>query len=393
MNPASLSVWPRGLAALAAALALVTGCGGGVGEGGTGGGYTLGTISGLGSIIVNGVRYDDSAAAVTDVDGTPRSAAVLGLGMSVEVESGPVGSTGGRPEATATAVRYASEIVGPVAAIDNAGGRLTVLGQAVLVDDNTVYGAPLAGLATLAVGQVLEIHAEPNVANGTYRATRLDLRRDADTPAWRLRGVVTTRDTPARRFTIGTAAFDAAAVPPAGVVVGRIVRVTLAKTAADSALWTVDGLVDGQRTLPDGRDATINGLVTEVQAQPQFFSVNGQAVNAAGLTLPSGIAVGARVEVTGKITGNALRATRVTVLAGASAAPLGDIELNGAVSDLDTAAKTFSVRGTGVSYGRNDVRYEDGTAADLAPGRRVRVHGTLLPGGRRVEARRIEFDR
>ncbi|MFN7288027.1 MAG: hypothetical protein ACK5SV_02725, partial [Burkholderiales bacterium] len=50
---------------LAAGAAQVAGCGGGggdlagIGSGGTGS-FTTGVITGLGSIIVNGVRYDDS---------------------------------------------------------------------------------------------------------------------------------------------------------------------------------------------------------------------------------------------------------------------------------------------------------------------------------------------
>ena len=144
--------------------------------------------------------------------------------------------------------------------------------------------------------------------------------------------------------------------------------------------------------MPEGREATLSGLVTEVEAQPQFFSVNGQPVNAAGLTLPNGLALGARVEVKGRVTGGALRATEVSVLAGAAAVPTSDIELIGNVTALDTAAKTFSVRGTAVSYARADLEWRGGTAADLAQGRRVQVHGPLAAGGRAVEARRIDFN-
>lgn len=398
MNPPSIPLFPRRIwaravgVAVAFAAALAAGCGGGVGEGGTGGGYTQGTVSGLGSVIVNGVRYDDSTAVVTDVDGTPRSAAALGLGMAVEVESGGISTASGRPEATATAIRYTSEMVGPIAAIDAGTGRITVLGQTVQLQVTTAFGAPLSGLGSLAVGQIVELHAEQNTATGVYLATRVDARADADTPAWRVRGLITERDALTRRFSIGNASFDYGAVPPAGVVVGRMARATLAKTAADSTVWTVTALATGQRALPEGREATLAGLVTEIEAQPKFFSVNGQPVNAAGLTLPNGLALGARVEVKGRVTGGALRATEVSVLAGAAAVPTSDIELIGNVTNVDAAAKTFSVRGTAVSYARADLEWRGGTAADLAQGRRVQVHGPLAAGGRAVEARRIDFN-
>ena len=77
------------LAWLAAAV-LAIGCGGG-GGGGTpsaaGSALTMGTISGFGSIIVDGVRFDDSSAEVLDDDDQPHDRSELRLGMTVEVLS------------------------------------------------------------------------------------------------------------------------------------------------------------------------------------------------------------------------------------------------------------------------------------------------------------------
>jgi hypothetical protein len=72
----------EGLLALIGGVAALSGCGGGggdvgvgtgtgvasVGSGGTGS-FSSGAITGFGSIIVNGVRFDDSQARVTDDDG------------------------------------------------------------------------------------------------------------------------------------------------------------------------------------------------------------------------------------------------------------------------------------------------------------------------------------
>ena len=72
------------------ALAAVHGCGGGTtvaslpGTGGTG--YTsVGTITGFGSVKVNGVFFNDTTASVT-IDGQSQNAAALGLGMLVTVQ-------------------------------------------------------------------------------------------------------------------------------------------------------------------------------------------------------------------------------------------------------------------------------------------------------------------
>ena len=116
-----ISWWDLGARVLVAVLgvaAIVAGCGGGVGEGGTGNGYTQGTISGFGSIFVNDVRFDDSSAAVQDADGNPRTRDDLKLGMTVEVESGAIDAASAT--ATAAKVRFGSELLGPVATVDEA---------------------------------------------------------------------------------------------------------------------------------------------------------------------------------------------------------------------------------------------------------------------------------
>ena len=57
--------------------------------------YAAGPVSGFGSVIVNGVRYDDSAALVQDDDGAPSSRDRLKLGWMVEVEAAAVDRAAG----------------------------------------------------------------------------------------------------------------------------------------------------------------------------------------------------------------------------------------------------------------------------------------------------------
>jgi hypothetical protein len=80
-----------GLLASFALAGLFAGCGGGVGSGGTGT-YASGAITGFGSIIVNDVRYDDSAATILDDDDAPRSSSELRLGMTVQIDAGAIAS-------------------------------------------------------------------------------------------------------------------------------------------------------------------------------------------------------------------------------------------------------------------------------------------------------------
>ncbi|MEZ5738630.1 MAG: hypothetical protein R3E68_03630 [Burkholderiaceae bacterium] len=84
---------------------LLAGCGGGSevlgpGSGGTGTSVTttaVGPISGFGSVIVNGVRYDDSLARVSDERGTTLSRSQLRLGMMVQIRGSSNATTAPRP--------------------------------------------------------------------------------------------------------------------------------------------------------------------------------------------------------------------------------------------------------------------------------------------------------
>ena len=80
----------RRTAASWVAVALLSACGGGGGgsasvssdPAGGSGAYSMGAISGFGSIIVNGVRHDDKSARVFDDDGAARRSDELKLGMT-----------------------------------------------------------------------------------------------------------------------------------------------------------------------------------------------------------------------------------------------------------------------------------------------------------------------
>ena len=55
-------------------------------------------------------------------------------------------------------------------------------------------------------------------------------------------------------------------------------------------------------------------------------------------------------------------------------------------------ARTIGLRGLTVSTARPDLRYENGTAANLVVGRRVEVKGVLAADRLRIEATNINFE-
>ena len=393
------SNWARTLRALGVTLLLtVTGCGGGVETGGTGptgSSFVEGPVSGFGSVIVAGIRFDESSARVEDADGTLRSRSELRLGMRVEIDAGRVADDGdGGRSASADRVRIVAELLAPVTLIGPGGLFIEVLGQVVRINAATVIDGLAGGLAALAVGDVVEVHGFVDTATliDGYVATRIE-RRSPPPPAYRVRGLVRDLDTAARTLRIGTQLFDLAATGvPAGLANGQIVRLVV-RTARVSGRWPVSAISAVSRQLPDRDEAQVEGLVTSFTSLSRF-EVNGITVDAGNASFANGsagVVRGARVKVRGNAAGGVLVASSVALRSDDDSFNEG-VDIRDLIATVDSAAQTFTLRGITVFYG-NAPRVDNGSLADLVNGvgRSVRVRGVLSADRTRVLASRIEF--
>ena len=396
-----------GLIALIGGMAALSGCGGGggssgvfgsiasVGSGGTGS-FSSGAITGFGSIIVNGVRFDESRATITDDDGVLHNAGDLKLGMVVSVAgsaivAGPAGNT-----ATANTITFGSELRGP---IDSIGSQsLVVLGQTVQIGANTVFDSAIAGgLAGLSVGQTIEVHGFVDPAVNTIQATRIE--RTGNTNTFKLLGMIQGLNTTAKTFAIGSLAISYAGIAstdlPANLANGLVVRVRLATTPA-TGTRTATRIRAVEREVENHDEAELEGTVTAFTST-STFSVNGVAVDAGKAVFPNGTAglrLGARVEVEGSLVNGVLAATSVKVENEAEVENQ-EFELHGSVSNLNTTNKTFVIRGVTVSFAGN-VRFDKGDASTLVAvngtSAIVEVKGTNNAATNTVTATKISFD-
>ncbi len=382
------------LIAMATALAVLGACGGGVGTGGTGS-FASGPITGFGSVIVNDVRFDDQSAQVEDGDGNRRSRDDLRLGMTVDIDSDAIvgGAAGATGTATATRIRVDSELLGPVGTVDVAAGSFTVFGQRVAVDVTTVFDERLStGLGGLAPGAIVQVFALFDPATARYRATRVE--PAAATLDWRLRGPVADVSPVAQTVRIGGVNYSYAGASglPAGLAAGQYVRIRLSAAGQPAGRFAILSFGVALQTLFDADGVKFKGLVTAFSSLSSF-SVYGRAVSAAGAQFPAGtaLAVGVAVEVEGLVRDGALQASKVTLLNEQQERERG-FELTGAITAVDSAARTIVLRGQTVGTARPGLRYQNGSAADLAVGRRVQVKGLLSGDGRRVDATEIKFE-
>ena len=374
--------------------AVLVSCGGGVDSGGTGAPVALaaGPVNGLGSVIVNGVRFDDSAATIVDQDDNALTADQLQVGMTLRVDASAVVAGSGQPMATAIAIRSGSEIIGPVGSVNFLGTSMTVLGQRVRVTPATWFDSSLpGGIDAVTTGQVVEVWGQYNVRTDEYVATRVAPR--ANPSAFELRGVLAAVGPAPQTISVGgltisDASIAAGALPP--LTVGKFVRVTLGTTPV-TGVWTALGVAPGNTPLPDRPDARWAGRISALTSATQFV-VNGVSVDASNAAFSDGgvgVVLGARVAVVGTTSGGALHASTVTV-EGDETLANSTFEVHGTIASLDAALGTLRVHGITVNYS-SQVQFSGGVIADLAMGRTIDVVGTLNNNRTSIDAQTIAF--
>jgi hypothetical protein len=210
----------QGVAVLLGVLALgpifaMTSCGPSVDlTGGSNGGNTDGTgvgpVSGFGSVIVNGIRFDDRGIDNTNfIDAHGRTKADLKVGMVTRVTASSIDIAGGTGVATKIEVQRQAD--GP--ADDNAvsldNNSVKVLGQTVFVDVATVFDnvtdlVAIDNLARSGKRPELEIHGVTD-DNGAIRASFVHRWSDDRVPGRevQLKGTVTNLNTADNSLAIG----------------------------------------------------------------------------------------------------------------------------------------------------------------------------------------------
>ncbi len=382
----------EGLLTLLASAMALAGCGGGgggsvatVGGGGTGS-FSSGPISGMGSIIVNGVRFDDSMATVLDDDGALHSRNDLKLGMMVRVK-GRANSR--KPDNTDSAdeISFGSELLGPIDSIDTAAKTLVVLGQTVQITVSTIFEDGLT-LSVLAVNDIVEVHGFVDPATNSLVATRIERKLLVNVKAFKLQGKISNLTT--TTFQIGglTISFAPPVDMPASLTLGLLVRVRLATTPTTGTRTAIK-VRAVEVEVKDRDEAEVEGMITDFTSSARF-SVNGQPVDASGATVPAGLKLGSRVEVEGSLVNGVLVAKKVQLK---DEDEKREFELHGIVSNKTLTSLSFTLTSSGGIVVKVvftiGVRFDNGlTAATLLDGVKLEVKGVALPDGT-IQATRI----
>ena len=221
------------LSVLAVCVSMLGACGGGGGASiaPAASNAVSGTISGLGSVIVNGVRYETIGASVVDVDDSTAISKPLGMGMTVSIDPLSGNTT------TAGTIHVQSGIKGITSAVGTTANALVVAGLPVSTDSATfiVTDSGVAGsFANLRDNQNVEVYGLPQ-SDGTFKATRIEIETTAHTV--QLVGTVSNLNVANSTFTLGSGGNTvtvtwSGVTAPAGLANGAVVSVHTAVTAS-----------------------------------------------------------------------------------------------------------------------------------------------------------------
>ncbi len=360
------------------------GDGSGVGSGGTGAtadAAGIGAADGLGSVILNGLRYDTDSATFSLEDTTE-----LQIGMSARI-AGKVNAdfTSG----VAATVVSAAELRGTVSAIDLKDGSFTVMGARVTTDNATVW-AGAKGATDLVDDAVVQVWGLP-AAPGTLRATRVQVAPATTAPL--VTGTVQNLDRGAQQFTLGLLTVDfGPGIDAASLANGTIVRVR--GTTAPAAGRFTATQVQGWYAIPsaDGIALQLAGVVTDFAALGDF-RVLGNKIDARNALITGGpvgaIGNGVKVEVDGFLSGQVLVVKKLRIRHVPGTGGPVSFTVIGPIANYVSAAD-FIVRGQRVNASGSGTIFENGTAADLGNTRRVTVVGDRVVDGVLI-AQRVSF--
>jgi hypothetical protein len=401
------------------ALALLASCGGGgVGSNGTGAanqGVASGTVTGFGSIVVDGVHFDDSAATVkitrSDVDdsaGGVKAEVKLGQQLSFPFSGGV------EDKGVAQSITVLPTLIGQAKPYVK-GVSITVLGLTITINTDpaqgpvTVIDDSVDPSAALSTGSRVEVHAiqGPNglVATRIEEAAGVKAGVSADMMRGAVKAVPVAPSTIAR---VGDLLVDIAGITPKSQInalaLGQNVVVFGTYNAGIPMFIATRVHIDGASTA--GKvDDYLGGFITNYveSGSVRTFAINGVNVDAgtatitSSLTLANGLYVRVRGTTVVKASGTVFKATTVQLRKDETQSAGGDADLLGNILGLVPAVgtaqpATFLLRNVLVTVPLTPVpKFINCSVADtttLANGNYVEVKGNTTASG--VNAASIE---
>ena len=317
-----------------------------------GSGYvSSGSVSGFGSVFVNGVEFETDSSTF-DVDGASGTQDDLAIGMIVQV-SGTINADG--ITGNATNIRYNDELQGPVTGpitydADRVTATFTVLGVNVIIDSGST-SFDVSDDVTLPVNTTFDfdsIEDNDNVevsgffdSSGNLIATRVELKDldfDADSII-EIKGTISGLS--GTTFNLRSLSVDTSSATsddlPNGLQDGLFVEVKGTLNAGFTTL--IASKVEAEDdSVEDSDEFELEGIITDYVDDSDFM-INGIPVDASSASRePSSLVLAndSRIEVEGAIINGILIADEIE-------SEGGDIKVHAEVTKVNAALNTFEV--------------------------------------------------
>jgi hypothetical protein len=323
-----------------------------------------GVLTGFGSVIVNGVRYNTTNAAF-GIDGGGGTQADLRIGQIITV-TGTLNGDGAT--GIAEQVVFQDNVQGPIQSVDVAASRFVALGQQVLVNGDTAFDPSItpATVEGLQTGRVIEVSGFV-LADGSINATRLESKQPTDD--FEVVGSVSSLNMGAGTFQINDLTVDYSAAqledfPGGAPANGDLVEAMGATLGGSGELLATRVEFKGD-DLPgeEGDDIELEGFITRF-VDATDFDVDGRRVTTNGQTRyedgsVASLANNVKVEVEGELNSNG-----VVVAAKIEFKRISSVRLEATVESIQASAGTLSVLGVNIEI-TGGTRLEDQSDLDL----------------------------
>jgi len=394
----------KALGALLTAV-VVIGCGGG-GGGVVAGidriGFSSGSVTGFGSIFVNGVEFEtDTAEFNIDDDSVGSSQDDLDVGDIVIVTFDP------DVPGIASTIFSDEAVQGPIDSINSMNSEITVAGQTVLIDGSTSFDDSInpPSLDGLSQGQFVEVHGLFD-ANGDIRATRIEPKPLGSEVE--VHGTVSGLNTGTMQFMINALTVDYSTADTGDLSGGMPSEGDLVE--AKGAI-NMGGTLVATKVEPDGLNAAgidldefddieveIEGLITRFNSETDFDVSGFPVTTNSGTVFEGGVAgdlgLNVKVEAEGKLNGSGvLVADKIDIRRG------NDLRITALVDQVPPGSAPNTLVILGITVEVDDLtRFEDKSDEELEPfglddisvGNYVEVRGGAVPGSSNLIASLLE---
>ena len=343
-------------------LTMVVSCGrpeAGGGIGGTGNTATV-VVSGPitntspNNVSISGSDYNTSSTVMT-VDGKPGHQSDLKRGMVVLVHATVAHTSGTNepPQRTANTLLYEDTVEGVVQTVASDGSSLVVLGQTVAITTTTFIDASIPGQNILSLVPGCDLVEVSGFVKGDGVIVGTLIVLKTGSPDYKVKGFIKNYDAAHGTFEVGAVTVDyqhadVSAMPNAssntwnGLLVDvRGSHVSPGGPGAYAVQLTATKIQPEVLGIGNSEDAEIEGFVTLMLGQSDFYLGNVHVQTTAGTTFKGGtfddILLGSHLTVEGTLVGGIMQTARVEFD--------GEMDLEATVATINLSNNTLTLVG------------------------------------------------